>query len=148
MTDFCDTCKYLKEQLSHNQAIYNRMQQSGSAVEVEMRAMESAKADLEEELRQYKSTATKAREFYKASTDRCKQQWEKSCNLLGKVYYQEVRRTSWRVPSIATPTPSVLTTNSQSSGSTYYLQKVSHDIFGIVDHSIKKSTVYNLCMLI
>ena len=69
MTDYCDMCKYLKEQLSHNQAIFNCMQQSGSASEVEMRAMESAKADLEEELREHKNTATKAREFYKASTE-------------------------------------------------------------------------------
>ena len=56
MTDYCDTCKYLKEQLSHNQAIYNRMQQSGSASAVEMRETESAKADLEEELREHKNS--------------------------------------------------------------------------------------------
>ena len=74
MTDYCDTCKYLKEQISRNQTITNRMQQSGSASEVEMRAIQSAKSDLVEELREYKSTATKAGEFYKASTDRCRQQ--------------------------------------------------------------------------
>ena len=50
-----------------------------------MRAMESAKADLEEELREHKNTATKAREFYKASTDRCKQQWEKIMQLTEKM---------------------------------------------------------------
>ena len=33
MTDYCDTCKYLKEQLSRNQAILNRIQQSGSTPE-------------------------------------------------------------------------------------------------------------------
>ena len=31
---------------------------------------------------------------------------------------------------------------SEQPGSTYYLQKVSHDILGIVDHSENKSTVY------
>ena len=30
MTDYCDTCKELKEQLSRNQAILNRSNQSGS----------------------------------------------------------------------------------------------------------------------
>ena len=30
MTDYCDTCKYLKEQLSRNQAILNRYQRSES----------------------------------------------------------------------------------------------------------------------
>ena len=33
MTDYCDTCKHLKEQLSRNQAVLNRLQQSGSASE-------------------------------------------------------------------------------------------------------------------
>ena len=29
MTDYCDTCKYLTEQLSRQQAILNRLQKSG-----------------------------------------------------------------------------------------------------------------------
>ena len=55
---------------------------------------------------------------------------------------------SWIVPSIATLTPLVLTKlipswgRTEQPGSTYYLQKVSHDVFGIVDHSVQKSTVY------
>ena len=36
MTDYCDTCKYLKEQLSRNQAIINRSQQSGSVPEIQV----------------------------------------------------------------------------------------------------------------
>ena len=28
------------------------------------------------------------------------------------------------------------------TGSTYYLQKMSHDIFGIVNHATEKTTVY------
>ena len=59
MTDYCDTCKYLKEQLSRQQAILNRLQQSGSALETEVKAIET---DLEEELKQHKITATKARD--------------------------------------------------------------------------------------
>ena len=62
MTDYCDTCKYLKEQLSRNQAILNRQQQSGSTSGAELRTLESAKRNLEEELAQHKDTATKARE--------------------------------------------------------------------------------------
>jgi len=44
-----DTCKYLKEQLSCNQAILNRQQQSESIPEAELRALESAKINLEAE---------------------------------------------------------------------------------------------------
>lgn len=32
--------------------------------------------------------------------------------------------------------------HSQQPGATYYLQKMSHDIFGIVDHSDNHSTLY------
>ena len=38
MTDHCDTCKHLKEELSHNQPVLNRLQQSGSASEAELTA--------------------------------------------------------------------------------------------------------------
>ena len=75
MTDYCDTCKYLREQLSRQQAILNRLQQSGSALEAEVKVIETTKADLEEELKQHKITATKARDYYKTTIDRCRQQW-------------------------------------------------------------------------
>ena len=44
MTDYCDTCKHLKEELSRNQAVLNRLQQSGSASEIELRVREDTKA--------------------------------------------------------------------------------------------------------
>ena len=85
MTDYCDTCKYLKEQLSRNQAIFNRMQQSGSASGVEMRAMESTKSDLEEELREHKSTPMKAREFTRLAQGDVSSNGKTSCYLLRKL---------------------------------------------------------------
>ena len=152
MTDYCDTCKYLKEQLSRNQAIINRMQQSGSAPEVEVRALESTKRDLEEDLSEQKNRATKAREYYNARTDKCNREWKniqrltqirqpsrsekeelqgaKHCFTLtiSADYQQSKLIPSWG--------------RTEQPGSTYYLQKVSHDILGIVDHSEEKSTVY------
>ena len=57
-----------------------------------------------------------------------------------------------QVPNIALLPPSVLTFNNpklfhhggkiEQPGSTYYLQKVSHDLFGIVDHSTDESAMY------
>lgn len=40
MTDYCDSCKHFKEQLSRNQAIMNRYQQSGNATESELQALQ------------------------------------------------------------------------------------------------------------
>ena len=152
MTDYCDTCKYLKEQVSWNQAITNRMQQSGSASEVEMRAIESAKSDLEEKLREHKSTATKAREFFNTSTVRCKEKWARISQLTEKGVLS--RREKDELASAKHCYTHTISADHQQSklipswgrteqpGSTYYLQKVSHDIFGIVDHSVDKSSVY------
>ena len=56
-----DSCKHFKEQLSRNQAIINRFQQSGSAgsaAEGELRTLETSKEELEEELAHHKTVAT------------------------------------------------------------------------------------------
>ena len=58
MIDYCDSSKHFKEQLSQNQAIINRLQQSGSAAEGELRALETSKEELEEELAHHKTVAT------------------------------------------------------------------------------------------
>lgn len=65
MTDYCDTCKYLKEQQSRNQAILNRSRQSSSSSEEDIKALESKKSDLESELKAHREAATKSREEYK-----------------------------------------------------------------------------------
>ena len=152
MTDYCATCKYLKEQLSRNQAITNRAQQSGSTPEGEMRALETSKEDLEEELRQHKDVATKSREYYKASTDKCRLQWSDITQLTSKSVLSrnereelERKKHSFTLTISADYQQSKLVPSwgkTEQPGSTYYLQKVSHDIFGIVDHSSGKSTVY------
>ena len=41
MTDYCDTCKHLKEEVSRVQAIMNRLKQSGNANESELRMHEN-----------------------------------------------------------------------------------------------------------
>ena len=120
--------------------------------EAELRALESAKRNLEEELTQHKDTATKAREYYKDTAGRCKSQWyviKRLTNIsrpsqsereelqsahhcftltISADYQQSKLIPSWG--------------RTKQPGSTYYLQKVSHDILGIVDHSSDESTVY------
>ena len=57
------------------QAVTNRLQQSGNASKTELRAQEERRQQLEEERKQHKEDATKAREFYKDSADKCKSSW-------------------------------------------------------------------------
>ena len=152
MTDYCDTCKYLKEQLSRNQAIINHSQQSGSVPEIQVRSLQATKRDLEKELAEHKEIATKSREYYKANTEKCKKEWKEIMRLtnikpLSKCDREELERTKhcFTLTISADYQQSKLIPSwgkTEQPGSIYYLQKVSHDIFGIVDHSEEKSHVY------
>ena len=154
MTDYCDTCKHLKEELSRNQAVLNRLHQSGSASSGELRAREATKQDLEDRLAEHKSTATKSREYYKTATNKCKQQWNKIVQLTSQSQRALTRSEKEELASTKHCFTATISADFQQSklipswgkseqpGSTYYLQKVSHDLFGIVDHSTDDSVMY------
>ena len=84
MTDYCDTCKSLKEELCRTQAISNRLHQSGSAAEADLRAHRDHKVKLEEEMKQHKEDATKAREYYRESVDKCRKNWNDIMRLTSR----------------------------------------------------------------
>jgi len=150
MTDYCDSCKHFKEQLSRNQAIMNRYQQSGNATESELQSLQETRQHLEEE--QNKEVATKSRQYYNASKAKCKQQWREITELTGKAARSTkeredlaIRQHCFTLAISADYQQSKLIPSwgkTEQPGSTYYLRKVSHDIFGIVDHREEKSTVY------
>ena len=144
MTDYCDTCKHLKEEVSRVQAIMNRLRQSGNASEDELKAYEESKQHLEEERSEHKEVATKSREYFKISKDKCAQSWSQIVQL-GSISSQtaaerdelETLQHCFTLTISADYQQSKLIPSwckSEQPGSTYYLQKVSHDIFGIVDH--------------
>ena len=135
--------------MSCNQAVLNRLQQSGSASAGELGARETTKQELEEELTQHKSTATKSREYYKSTTDKCKQQWKKIVQLTN----QSVLSRSEELVSTKHCFTATISADFQqlklvpSWGRTEqpestYLQKVSHNLFGIVNHSTDESLMY------
>ena len=152
MTDYCDTCKNLKEELCRVQAISNRLRQSGSAAEANLRAHDDHKITLEEEIRQHKEDATKSREFYKVCVDKCKNNWSDIMRLTSRRPLTpserdelEMLQHCFTLTISADYQQSKLIPSwgrTEQPGSTYYLQKVSHDIFGIVDHRDKEGTLY------
>ena len=152
MTDYCDTCKNLKEELCRTQAISNRLHQSGSAAEADLRAHRDHKVKLEEEMRQHKEDATKAREYYRECVDKCKKNWSDIMRLTSRRPLTPAERGELEtLQHCFTPTISADYQQSklilswgktEQPRSTYYLQKVSHDIFGIVDHRDDEGTLY------
>lgn len=153
MTDYCDTCKFIKEQQSRNQAILNRSRQSGSSSEEDIRNLESKKKDLDDELSAHREAATKSRDEYKRVIEKSKKEWDEIMKLtnLDRVLTPSERDRLTMLKHCFTLTISAdyqqsklipYWGRSEQPGSTYYLQKVSHDIFGIVNHSQGSSSIY------
>ena len=84
MTDYCDSCKHLKEQLFRNQPVMNHSQQSGNATESDLRTLEEERGKLKEEITAHKEVATKSRQYHNLSKEKCKQQGREIVQLTNK----------------------------------------------------------------
>ena len=120
--------------------------QSGNATEEELRLNEEAIDALNAERKQHTTDTANAREFYKNTIQRCRKSWVEIQALLS---IQPNARTAQQTAELAALKHAftlVLSSDyqqaklipfwgrSEQPGSTYYLQKVSIDVFGFVDH--------------
>ena len=155
MTDYCDTCKHVKQQLSQNQAVLNRLQQSSrvAPLKVSLGPMSPPNGSCK---RNWQITRQLQHDLestiYKATIDKCREQWAK-IEQLTKMQVL-TRREREDVEGAKYGFTATISADYQQSklipswgkteqpGSTYYLQKVSHDVFGVVDHSKNNSVVY------
>ena len=108
------------------------------------RKIEQDISTAEEELATHQEHASKAREYYNDMTTRCKEQWRKieqisRVELMPSVEFElNVLKHSFTWTLSADYQMSKLVPCWESSpqpGSTYYLQKRSNDLFGVVDHN-------------
>ena len=145
-------CKVIKESLSRNQAVQNWLAQSGSASEDQLWKLQREKELYEEEHRIHKENAEKSRVYYKDAIKTCTAKWNKISEILHKLcpppdelrelkvlqhcFYP--RHQCWLPASQTDPFWGEI----EQPGSTYYLQKASTDIFGIIDHRDKHGHVY------
>ena len=148
--DYCDTCAQLKADMKAKQTALNRIRQSGSATEHEQKELEASISTLENQLEEHKSEALSSQQNFNEAVSRCSQEWK---------IIEELEENGTDPDNLASHKHSftlVISADYQMSkliphwgyspqpGSTYYLQKLSHDIFGIVDHHENKSVVYTL----
>lgn len=75
MTDYCDTCKFLKEKLSRNQIVQNRLQKSGNASVAELHRLQREKEEYEREHKEHKENAKKSHEYYREAAPMLASQW-------------------------------------------------------------------------
>ena len=142
--DYCDTCKRLEMELSRHRQIIKRLCQSGSTSADKIVSHEQAIYDKEQELKDHKTSATESQEFYRSAVSKCSKMWGEIESLVAKTTLStEENKELASKKHVFTLIISVdyqqskLTPywgSSAQPGSTYYLQKVSHDVFGLIDH--------------
>ena len=148
--DYCDTCAKLSEDLRSKQTTLNRLKQTGSVSEEEVHSLDTSIKELSLSLEEHKQTAQKSHKYHLEIVERFANQWKRIKELEGKSAPSEEEELT-RLRNLFSLTISAdyqmsklipFWGMSPQPGSTYYLQKLSNDIFGIVDHSSGESTVY------
>ena len=117
-----------------------------------MQSLESLIQTMQKELEEHRQEATKSHTYYKEMVDRCSMQWKKIQKLEEKSDLSaNDKKALTNLKATFTMTIDAdyqitkLVPNwgySPQPASTYYLQKLSHDILGIVNHATGTSTIY------
>ena len=153
-TDYCDTCKRLNEDIRRKEAIGKRLTQSGNATEEELRFNEEAIKALREESRQHATDAENARQFYNSTVQKCQESWTNIQRLMAIPPNARTAEETAQLATLKHTFTLVLSADyqqaklipfwgrSEQPGSTYYLQKVSIEIFGIVDHREEEKYIH------
>ena len=153
-TDYCEMCVECQEQKRRHETISMRLQQEGNGNEDEIREnkalsesygllLEEHKMDAANELDHYRHQTKKNRSLYNHLEELRKRE---SKSKEEKVQLQELTGQITFTLSLDYQ-QSKLTPHwgfSAQPSETYYLRKLSHNIFGIVDHTLAKNAVYVL----
>lgn len=152
MTDYCDTCKELGVQLKSLKATRKRLVESGNAQSSEIQEIETKVMNTEAHKKMHKEDAFKAREFHHKMIERCKSVWKEITELEEKSSLSQTDAD--KLNALKHQFTLVISADYQQAklvphwgrtaqpGQTYYFQKISHDIFGIVDHRIDQNSIY------
>jgi hypothetical protein len=144
VTDYCDTCKELVEEMNRQRTILQRLRHSGDSSNETLREHEELQKTAESELKEHKKLAQEALEHYKFTTGKCKRDWQAIVSLASRENLDELGQR--QLQTLKESFVLVLSADYQMSklipfwgssaqpGMTYYQRKVSHDLFGIVDH--------------
>ena len=147
--DYCDTCSKLKADIHAKQTTLNRRRQTGDATVEEQQFIESEIRKCEALLENHRDQARLSHEYYIEVTRRCKQEMEKITALEENSEANETELTTLKNKFTLTVSADYQMSKlipfwglSPQPGSTYYLQKLSHDVFGIVNHADNASAIY------
>ena len=150
--DYCDTCSKSKAEITGKQTTINRLKQSAQASTEDIKKLEDDIASLKQQLENHRSEAAKSHEYYIEVTKRCSQEWDRITSLQQKEVLSDEDRAT--LDGLKQRFDLVLSADFQMQklvpywgltpqpGSTYYCQKLNHDIFGICNHGNGSAMVY------
>ena len=148
--DYCDTCSKRKEGSRAKRTTINRLLASASADASLISRLEDEKRAINQAFERHRHEAEQAHKYYVGTTKKCGDEWAEITELEGRLSLkdeEEERLTVMNVVISADYQMSKLVPYwglSPQPGSTYYLQKLSHDIYGVVNHATNSSAVYLL----
>ena len=150
--DYCDTCAEFNEQIRAKQTTLNRILQTGSSSEEDVESLKEEIKSLQSALEEHKTIALRSHQSHQETTKRCCEQWQsiQSMEALPSLTDDQMEeldklKQKFTLTLSADYQMSKLVPSwglSPQPGSTYYLQKLSHDIFGIVNHATGHSAIY------
>ena len=151
--DYCDTCAQKKDSLNAKQTVLNRIRQTGSSTEEEQKQIKAEITAIQSELDHHRETAQKSHEYHPTVTKRCAKDWKEILEL-EKLAENRSTEDSEKLLQLKHSFTLTVSVDYQMSklipywgysaqpGSTYYLRKLSNDIFGIIDHREEKAAIY------
>ena len=153
-SDYCDKCKEYEEEIARARQIANRLKQSGHSTEASIHKQEEAMAHFTALIQDHKQEAQDGLEYYKKLASETETTYKHICTVqqqqdLTPEKSDELKKLQETFSAFISA-DYMMGKNlphwgeSAQPSKTYYMMKLVCDVFGIVDHSSKKSYAY-LC---
>ena len=152
--DYCDTCAQHNSEIKAKQTTLNRLQQAAASLPEELEKLDDEIKAIRQTNENHRKEAQDSHHYYTEVKKKCTTKWDRTVELEAKSDLSsdeeeelEVLKRSFSLVLAVDYQMSKLVPywgQSPQPGSTYYLQKLSHDIFGVVNHATNNSTVYLL----
>ena len=151
--DYCDTCVKSKETIRGKQTTINRLKAAAPTDPSDIKRIEDEMTALKQSLERHRQEAAGAHKYFMDVTKKCSKEWAEIVELEGKLpdltgdeeEKLAVMKHKFNLVLSADYQMGKLVPywgQSPQPGSTYYLQKLNHDVFGIVNHATRSSAVY------
>jgi len=151
-TDYCEMCVECQEQARRHETIAKRLRQEGNSAEGDIRENEALAESYRMLLEEHKLDATNELIHYRQQINDSHSTYSKTMMLWSKKTKSKTEETKLR--KLIDQTVFTLSLDYQQSkltpywgfspqpSETYYLRKLSHNIFGIVNHTLSQNAIY------